>query len=436
MAAAASLVRKSLCLPRPRRSWVLNTATGVNTCGVVGGNTCRDVSSLQRLAVPSRKKNYCTPVDNMRREPASQYTYHVAASYVAKDKAYRPTTNIFLFDPYHRSRQLTASQAQRPASGHDAFFASRFGRRGGIALGVADGVGGWIESGVDPAHFSHGLCEHMARAAFEQADSAAQPESSVKRPMSARQLLREGYKRLLYDGQVVAGGSTACVATASPDGVLDVANLGDSGFVQIRLGAVQHASIPQTHEFNTPYQLSIAPPQVRARAAAFGATQLGDDPSDADVSKHQLMHGDVLVFATDGVWDNLFNQNLLAIVNGIMLSSGAWLGRQSSSNNPAGDGTDNASQTGISVPDSPIGEPPPAGDMSRSASVPLQGRLATAITAAAKAASTNATRDGPFAKAVQKYYPRENWRGGKVDDICVVAVVVDNPTGAAFKAKL
>jgi protein phosphatase PTC7 len=32
--------------------------------------------------------------------------------------------------------------------------------------------------------------------------------------------------------------------------------------------------------------------------------------------------------------------------------------------------------------------------------------------------------DGPFAKEVQKYYPNEDWRGGKVDDICVVVAIV------------
>jgi protein phosphatase PTC7 len=54
----------------------------------------------------------------------------------------------------------------------------------------------------------------------------------------------------------------------------------------------------------------------------------------------------------------------------------------------------------------------------------LQSFLAVGITGEAKAASVNTKIDGPFAKEVQRYYPHENWRGGKVDDICVVVAVV------------
>ncbi len=45
-------------------------------------------------------------------------------------------------------------------------------------------------------------------------------------------------------------------------------------------------------------------------------------------------------------------------------------------------------------------------------------------TTAARAASINTSRDGPFAKEVKKYYPHETWHGGKIDDICVVVAVV------------
>ncbi len=62
------------------------------------------------------------------------------------------------------------------------------------------------------------------------------------------------------DKSIKAGGSTAVVGLLTPDGVLDVANLGDSGFIHLRLNAVHSASEPQTHAFNTPFQLSIIPP--------------------------------------------------------------------------------------------------------------------------------------------------------------------------------
>ena len=64
--------------------------------------------------------------------------------------------------------------------------------------------------------------------------------------------------------------------------------------------------------------------------------------------------------------------------------------------------------------------------------------MAAAVAGEAKAASENSKRDGPFAREVQKYYPEEMWRGGKVDDICVVvAVVVEEGKGQEpIKAKL
>lgn len=54
----------------------------------------------------------------------------------------------------------------------------------------------------------------------------------------------------------------------------------------------------------------------------------------------------------------------------------------------------------------------------------LQTLLAVNITCAAKMASLDSKRDGPFAKEVKKFYPGEDYHGGKVDDICVVVVIV------------
>lgn len=39
------------------------------------------------------------------------------------------------------------------------------------------------------------------------------------------------------------------------------ANIGDSGFLVVRGGQVVHRSEEQTHYFNTPFQLSLAPPE-------------------------------------------------------------------------------------------------------------------------------------------------------------------------------
>ncbi|KAI8948939.1 phosphatase 2C-like domain-containing protein [Xylaria longipes] len=241
-------------------------------------------------------------------------------------------------------------------------------------------------------------------------------------PVSARWLMQRGYADVCKDRSIRAGGSTASVAIASENGKLEVANLGDSGFVHLRLNAVHAYSEPQTHAFNTPYQLSIVPASMLARAAAFGGAQLCDYPKDADVTQHTLKHGDIVVLASDGVWDNLFNQDILRIVSRLMTTIGAW----------------KTSDGGIRVVDDLRRFTQPEDPSTqRLVTVTVQSALAIEIAAAAKSASMNRRLDGPFAKEVQKHYPQENWHGGKIDDICVVVLVVsDNSKSPEVQGKL
>ncbi|KAK7213953.1 hypothetical protein V2G26_021131 [Clonostachys chloroleuca] len=357
----------------------------------------------------------------LRASAPNMFSYHIAASFIAKDHPFHPTTHVYHFDPkvkreINPSRSRAASRAGRPESGHDAFFVSQVNSTGSVAFGVADGVGGWVDSGVDPADFSHGLCNYMAEAAQIHEDD----ESG--RQLTARNLLQTGYDAVCRDTSVRAGGSTACVAVARPDGTVDIANLGDSGFIHLRLNAVHGVSEPQTHAFNTPFQLSLIPPRMAERMSTYGGMQLCDLPRDADVSEHDLRHGDILLFATDGVLDNLFNQDILRVASRVMVGAGAW------------EMTENK---GVRVSDKlfDLCELQSAGG-DRTNLVSLQSVLVTQLVAAAKRASINTRLDGPFAKEVQRYYPDENWRGGKVDDICVVAAVVCQDDIKPEKSKL
>lgn len=342
-----------------------------------------------------------------------KFTYHAAASFSGKGKRLDPNSNVFQFNPYNRVQpQIKRPKSKRPASGQDAFFIARMGDTNAVAFGVADGVGGWEESGVDPADFSHSFCDYMALAAYE-----SKPDDAKR--LTAKALMQKGYDDVCHDKSIPAGGSTACVAIVSEDGVMDAANLGDSGFVHLRLNGVHHSSEAQTHAFNTPYQLSIIPPSMLARAAAFGGAQLCDYPKDADVTAHELRHGDVLVFASDGLWDNLFDQDVLRIASRVMTSSGAW----------------KATDGGIRVVDDLSAYVQAQDSAPKTAT--LQSAIALDILATAKRASMDQRLDGPFAKEVQKYYPGEDWHGGKVDDICIIVVIVsEDGKPQAIKAKL
>ncbi|KAG5548526.1 hypothetical protein RHGRI_014021 [Rhododendron griersonianum] len=94
------------------------------------------------------------------------------------------------------------------------------------------------------------------------------------------------------------GSSTVLVAYF--DGrALHVANIGDSGFIVIRNGAVYKKSSPRSYEFNFPYQIKS-----------------GDDPSElVEVYRIDLDDGDVIVTATDGLFDNLYDGEIASIVS-------------------------------------------------------------------------------------------------------------------------
>lgn len=149
----------------------------------------------------------------------------------------------------------------------------------------------------------------------------------------------------------------------------------------------------------------MLPPRILAISRALGANPLHDYPKDASITTHQVRHGDVLVFATDGVWDNLSSVDLLKIVSRQMQTLQAWV----------------VGENGVGLGDA-------LSSLTKNSAIedlgPLQTVLAMAITAEAKSASMSTTVDGPFARKVQRHFPNEGYRGGKVDDICVVVAVV------------
>lgn len=352
----------------------------------------------------------------------SKISYHLAVSSSGKGRAFDPERNVYDFNPFKQEalgvengETAKVKKRNRPDSGEDAFFVAKVGRNDrSVAFGIADGVGGWNTSGVDPADFSHGLCSYMAQTALGWNQGRLSPKA----------LMEAGFQQINDDDSVPAGGSTACVSVVGEDGRIDLANLGDSGFLQLRLGAVQHYSNPQTHAFNTPYQLSIIPPKILAQSKVFGGTPLSDLPKDASMASHTLQHGDVLLLATDGVWDNLNSQDVLNIVTRQMLNFGAWA---------------STPENGITVTKDIAAVTKPGGIGDGPGEHTLQGALAVAVAGEAKLASVNNRRDGPFAKEVQKYYPEEGYHGGKVDDICVVVLVaieLMKDAGSNIKSKL
>ena len=148
------------------------------------------------------------------------------------------------------------------------------------ALGVADGVGSWYYRGVDPGIYARELMR------LTEATIQAGQRDPVK-------VLRQA-----YEGNKEQGTATACVAILN-DGQLNSVNVGDSGFIIIREGQVIQSHQITIHSFNFPFQLGQGSP---------------DQPEDGVVAGIKLKPEDIIVMATDGLWDNLFEEQVAELV--------------------------------------------------------------------------------------------------------------------------
>jgi len=156
-----------------------------------------------------------------------------------------------------------------------------------ITMGVADGVSGWAEDGVDPALYARELSKYGKDAAFLWGD-----------PFEVLDYAHAKAESL--------GSSTFTVATVDCDSggiLLRYSNVGDSGVKVFRRGSVVAASSVQEHYFNCPKQL--ANPKKVSQC---------DTPDAAEGEEVKLRSGDVVVLATDGVFDNMFDKDIGRIV--------------------------------------------------------------------------------------------------------------------------
>lgn len=165
--------------------------------------------------------------------------------------------------------------------GEDAFFISSYN---GGTIAIADGVSGWAEKNVDPSLFSREL---MANAShfIEDEEVNYNPEILIKKAHAATSSI---------------GSATVIVAMLENEGILKIANVGDCGLRIFRKGQIIFSTSPVEHYFDCPFQLS---------SEAVGQTYL-----DATVCSVQLRERDIIVMGSDGVFDNVFDSEIAAIV--------------------------------------------------------------------------------------------------------------------------
>uniref|UniRef100_A0A1A9WPP8 Protein phosphatase n=1 Tax=Glossina brevipalpis TaxID=37001 RepID=A0A1A9WPP8_9MUSC len=193
-------------------------------------------------------------------------------------------------------KDLLTSNCKPGKYGEDSWF--KTSTPNADVLGVADGVGGWRIYGVDPGEFSSFLmktCERLVHGV----------NFNPERPVN---LLFYSYLELMEQKKPIVGSSTACVLILNRDNsTVYTANIGDSGFMIVRRGAIIHKSAEQQHYFNTPFQLSMPPPGYNHRV-------LRDSPYSADTLSIPVQVGDAILVATDGVFDNVPEELLLDVL--------------------------------------------------------------------------------------------------------------------------
>ncbi|CAD5170492.1 unnamed protein product [Musa acuminata subsp. malaccensis] len=226
----------------------------------------------------------------------------------------------------------------RKLKGEDAHFICEHEQ----VVGVADGVGGWAKLGIDAGEYAREL---MSRA--EQAVRAS-PEGCV----DPFQVLATAHALTN-----ALGASTACIMALKGQYIHTV-NIGDSGFLVVRDDAVLYHSPAQQRGFNTPYQLQNS----------------GETLNDAEVKSMGVEPGDIIVVATDGVFDNLFDSEVVRLIkSGLVLNLSAE-------------------------------------------------RIASLIADEAQRNSLRRTKETPFSIACRKAGKRR--KGGKKDDITVVVMFI------------
>ncbi|KAL0479670.1 protein phosphatase PTC7 [Acrasis kona] len=199
-----------------------------------------------------------------------------------------------------------------PDCGEDAYYCetdpSKYsGKEKMIAsIGMADGVGGYTEVGVDPSVFAWKIMEYTKQKTLE--------DSLIDDPRTA---LEEAHQKVISEKLIPAGGCTVSVANMFyPEGsdqlFMQYTNLGDSSIMVVRDGKILFKSQEQTHFFNCPYQLSIP----SNGESIFDSAKEKADSFDQGQNL-ELLEGDYVVVATDGLWDNLFTDQILTIIKAV-----------------------------------------------------------------------------------------------------------------------
>ncbi|KAF8047017.1 hypothetical protein N665_3258s0002 [Sinapis alba] len=164
------------------------------------------------------------------------------------------------------------------AGREDAYFISENNNW----LGVADGVSQWSFEGISEGMYAQKLMSNCQKIISDETAKICDPVLVLDRSVN---------------GTKSSGSSTALIAHLS-NNELHIANIGDSGFMVIRNRTVLQKSSPMFHHFCFPLHITR-----------------GDDVLKlAEVYHVNVEEGDVVITATDGLFDNLYEKEIVSMV--------------------------------------------------------------------------------------------------------------------------
>ncbi|KAL8426334.1 hypothetical protein ACSSS7_008163 [Eimeria intestinalis] len=217
-------------------------------------------------------------------------------------------------------------------------------------IGIADGVSTVEDEGLDPSELPIELLSKCLEVFKSRSENTALFDAEAEDLLLGCELgLGAACKLPLYvltkaSVQCKTYGSTTCVLAILDDNKLLTANIGDSQLVVARrtdrppkaypaaqnfsyatcrdargrvadperYGGYQivYRTTPQQHFFNCPYQFSRMPDLDCSCEALLKKTA-----QSADVGSVEVRPGDIVVFGTDGLFDNVFDDDLLELLN-------------------------------------------------------------------------------------------------------------------------
>ncbi|ODV85378.1 hypothetical protein CANARDRAFT_28175 [[Candida] arabinofermentans NRRL YB-2248] len=239
-------------------------------------------------------KNGHTIIKDFKNNSSS---FVLSVSFEPKDrlKETTPSESDTLLKNYRR-KIMNSNDAFGSPTGEDNYIMA-YSEQGVIA-GVLDGVGGWSEQGYDSSAISRELSDKVTSTYLQH------PEQP------ALQILEDAFKQVKNEGIVEVGSTTICYGIIDSKSLkMHALNLGDSWFGIFRQiddhWKCIYESKEQTYYFNAPYQLSIIPDEFLENAKKKGSKYLMNEPNEAELYEYQLQSGDLVLFTTDGLIDNI-----------------------------------------------------------------------------------------------------------------------------------